>query len=233
MSLLGSYRGGFFSTAAAQGPAAYDPRRQRLYVISQVRTSIEILDLRDPSRPAKVGAIELGPLGLGAQSVAFHNRTLAVAIQGPTKSSPGSVLFFDRDGELLTAPVAGRRAAVDGRLYARRQPSGCRQYRRSQRGLFPGPGGLDQHRLTGRAVRLPVHPRQHHPLRQSQRSPERAHPGRRAYHRAERQRRAGFGAGVDRAVAGRPPRLGDPGAQQRSGADRRREREPASTSCRS
>ena len=105
MSLLGSYRGGFFSTAAAQGPVAYDPRRQRLYAVSQVRTSIEILDLRNPSQPTKVGAIELGLLGLGAQSVAFHNRTLAVAIQGPTKSSPGSVLFFDRGGELLTAPV--------------------------------------------------------------------------------------------------------------------------------
>jgi hypothetical protein len=105
ISLLGSYRGGFFSTVSAQGPVAYDPRRQRLYAISQVRTGIEILDLRDPSRPTKVGSIELGPIGLGAQSVAFHNRTLAVAIQGPTKSSPGSVLFFDRDGDLLTAPV--------------------------------------------------------------------------------------------------------------------------------
>ena len=28
--LLGSYRGGVFSTASAQGPAAYDPRRHRL-----------------------------------------------------------------------------------------------------------------------------------------------------------------------------------------------------------
>jgi 2',3'-cyclic-nucleotide 2'-phosphodiesterase / 3'-nucleotidase / 5'-nucleotidase len=105
ISLLGSYRGGVFSTASAQGPATYDPRRHRLYVISQVRTGIEILDVRNPSQPTKVGSIELGPVGLGAQSVAFHNRTLAVAIQGPTKSSPGSVLFFDRDGELLTAPV--------------------------------------------------------------------------------------------------------------------------------
>jgi hypothetical protein len=105
ISLLGSYRGGFFSTASAQGPAAYDPGRGRLYVVSQIRTSIEILDLRNPSLPTKVGSIELGPVGLGAQSVAFHNRTLALAIQGPTKSSPGSVLFFDREGDLLTAPV--------------------------------------------------------------------------------------------------------------------------------
>ena len=82
ISLLGSYRGGFFSTVSAQGPAAYDPRRQRLYVISQVRTGIEILDLRDPSRPTKVGSIELGPIGLGAQSVAFHDRTLAVPFRG-------------------------------------------------------------------------------------------------------------------------------------------------------
>ena len=63
-------------------------------------------------------------MGLGAQSVAFHNRTLAVAIRGQS-SSPGSVLFFDRDGELLTAPVlVGAQPSMIA--FTGRGPSYCR-----------------------------------------------------------------------------------------------------------
>jgi hypothetical protein len=106
LSLIGRYGGEEFSTRAAEGPPAYDPERKKLYWIRQNLRRIDVVDISDPSRPAKDSTIDLNYAGYGAEGVAYNGEILVVAFAGPTKSSPGSVLLLDRDGDLAGAPIS-------------------------------------------------------------------------------------------------------------------------------
>src|ERR671913_108986 len=54
LRVIGRYDGGVFSTSLANTPPAYDDETKRLFVISNVRQAVEVLDLSDPRTPEKV-----------------------------------------------------------------------------------------------------------------------------------------------------------------------------------
>ncbi len=114
LRLVGRYDGGVYSQVAVQTPPAYDPATSRLFVGSQIRMEIDVLDIRDPARPRRVGSIgpdDLPPgvdpakLGGGISSLAYRDGVLAVATAAQDKGDTGIVLLFDDRGEPIAGPV--------------------------------------------------------------------------------------------------------------------------------
>ena len=114
LRVLGRYDGGVYSGKAVQGPPAYDPETKRLFVASQIRREIDILDLGDPSRPTKVGSIGVAdlPPGIdpaklegGFSSLAYRDGVLAVAFAARDKGDTGVVLLSDGQGHPIAGPV--------------------------------------------------------------------------------------------------------------------------------
>ena len=69
--------------------------------------TVDVLSIRDPSRPEKVGEIDVTPFGAVANSVAVHDGVIAVAVENVTKTDPGKVVFFNRQLRLLGSVQVG------------------------------------------------------------------------------------------------------------------------------
>ncbi|GGC53361.1 choice-of-anchor I family protein [Chelatococcus reniformis] len=114
-SVLGTY-----ATGSGSGSAeviAFEASTDRLFVMNNVTDRVEIVSMADPANPTKVGEIDVAALvagydasedGSGMNSIAIANGILAVAIEAPTKSDPGTVaLFSTADGSLLKTLTVG------------------------------------------------------------------------------------------------------------------------------
>lgn len=87
--------GGFDGAAAGAAEiTAYDAASRRLFVVNGANGSVDVLDLRDPAAPAKVGTIDISALGGAVNSVAVHEGLVALAIESSPKTSPGTVAFY-------------------------------------------------------------------------------------------------------------------------------------------
>jgi len=105
LSALGSYDSGLRGESAAE-IVAHDPREQRLFVINAAASSIDVLDIADPTRPTLVRT--LSEAGGDANSVAVNDGLVAVAFAASPKTDPGQVVFYDaRTLERLTAVTVG------------------------------------------------------------------------------------------------------------------------------
>ena len=86
--------------------SAYDPDTQRLFVVSNDRTSrIDVVDLRDPAHPTLSETIDITPYGGGANSVAVSEDQLAVAVEADPAQQPGVVVFFNTTSLKATRQV--------------------------------------------------------------------------------------------------------------------------------
>ncbi|MBD2230376.1 choice-of-anchor I family protein [Phormidium tenue] len=103
---LGTYETEVFDTSAAE-IVVYDPATRRLFVVNAQVPAVEVLDISDPSNPTKLFDIDPSAYGAGANSVAISNGIVAVAIESTEKTDPGSVVFFDIDGNFLNAVTVG------------------------------------------------------------------------------------------------------------------------------
>jgi hypothetical protein len=103
---IGTVAAGDFDASAAE-IVAHDPKTQRLFVVNAQAAQIDIVDIRNPSVPAIVGTIDVKPYGAVANSVAVRDGIIAVAVENETKTSPGKVVFFDRDLALITHVTVG------------------------------------------------------------------------------------------------------------------------------
>lgn len=105
LSVLGSYDSGLRDESAAE-IVAHDPREQRLFVINAAASSIDVLDIADPTAPALIRT--LSEAGGDANSVAVHDGLVAVAFAAAVKTDPGQVVFYDaRTLERLTSVTVG------------------------------------------------------------------------------------------------------------------------------
>jgi hypothetical protein len=90
--------------------STFDPATERAFVTNAAANTLDVFDLSDPSSPAPLPSIALGGFGGLPNSVDFTPRCgglLAVAIEAPEKTDPGSVEFFDPDGNHLGGIGAG------------------------------------------------------------------------------------------------------------------------------
>jgi hypothetical protein len=94
LQVLGTYQTGVFEKGAAE-IIAYDPLTRRVFVVNAAATSVDVLDVADPTQPTKIATIDAGSLGDSANSVAVKNGLVAVAIQADVKTDPGLVAVYD------------------------------------------------------------------------------------------------------------------------------------------
>lgn len=106
LNLLGTYNTGIFDEGAAE-ISAYDPGSNRLLFTNADENSVVILDLSDPANPTEVTTINMDTYGGGVNSLDVYLGTVAVAVEADPKTDPGSVVFFDVDGNFISSVVAG------------------------------------------------------------------------------------------------------------------------------
>ncbi|MGB3202588.1 MAG: choice-of-anchor I family protein [Nodosilinea sp.] len=103
---LGTYKTGIFDDSAAE-IVAYDPDSQRLFVVNASVPAVDVLSISDPTNPTQLFSIDPSEFGSSANSVAIANGIVAVAIEAEDKTDSGSVVFFDVDGNFLSAVTVG------------------------------------------------------------------------------------------------------------------------------
>lgn len=98
--------GGFDDGAAEI--SAYDSLSERLYTINGSTSSIEIIDLGDPSSPVIIDSIDLSEFGDGFTSVDVSvDGVVAAALEADDPTDPGTIVFMDTDGTVLSNVNAG------------------------------------------------------------------------------------------------------------------------------
>lgn len=85
--------------------ATYEDRRA--YVVNAAANALDVLDLSDPTDPTLIERVELGAYGAAVNSVDAKGDAVVVAMQADPKTDPGSVVFLDRDGKLLSSVRVG------------------------------------------------------------------------------------------------------------------------------
>ncbi len=110
--LLGTYATG--SGTGSAEVVAFEASSDRLFVMNNITDRVEIVNLADPTAPAKIGEIDVAALvsgytsESGMNSIAVANGVLAIAIEAPVKSDPGTVaLFSTATGQLIKTLAVG------------------------------------------------------------------------------------------------------------------------------
>jgi DNA-binding beta-propeller fold protein YncE len=105
LSLLGRYASDVFDDSAAE-IVAYDPSTRRAFVINAAATSVDVLNVADPTAPVLLQTIDASAEGAGANSVAVFGGVAAVAIEAEPKTDPGKVVFYDTTSLLKIGEAA-------------------------------------------------------------------------------------------------------------------------------
>jgi hypothetical protein len=103
---LATYATGVFDEGASE-IVAYDKGSERLFIINADAVRVDVLDISDPANPVELAPIDASPHGGSANSVAAYKGIVAVAIENEVKTDPGSVVFFDADGNFLNQLEVG------------------------------------------------------------------------------------------------------------------------------
>lgn len=103
---IGTYETLVFDEGAAE-IVAYDTDSERLFVSNADYNTIDVLDISDPANPSLIHAIDLDVYGDGINSIAVRDGILAAAVEADPKQDPGSVIFFDMDGNYLAGVTVG------------------------------------------------------------------------------------------------------------------------------
>jgi len=106
LNQIGTFATNIFDEGAAE-IVAHDPTTQRLFVVNGGNSSIDILDISDPATPTLLNSIDLTPFGAGANSVAVNNGIVAAAVENENTQAPGTVVFFDVNGNFLNQVPVG------------------------------------------------------------------------------------------------------------------------------
>jgi DNA-binding beta-propeller fold protein YncE len=103
--------GGYSTNVFAEGGAeitSFDPASARAFVVNAKAGTVDVLNLVDPTKPAKVGEIKASALIAGGEinSVAVANGIVAAAIQAPVKTDPGVLALYRASDLALLSSVA-------------------------------------------------------------------------------------------------------------------------------
>jgi 2',3'-cyclic-nucleotide 2'-phosphodiesterase / 3'-nucleotidase / 5'-nucleotidase len=86
---------GIFDGSAAE-IVSFDPITERLFVTDSAQGTLDIFDLNGGTAPINSIALDGG----GPNSVSVKNGLVAVAVEGAVKTDPGTVQFYDANGNL-------------------------------------------------------------------------------------------------------------------------------------
>jgi len=82
-----------------------DPPSRRMFIAAGNR--VDVVDVADVTSPTLVKSVSMAAYGSDTTSVSVRNGRVAAAIVNATKENPGTVVFLDLDGELITAVSVG------------------------------------------------------------------------------------------------------------------------------
>ena len=110
LTQIGRYESGVYNEDAAEIPT-YDASTERAFVVDANETSVDVLDLSDPSAPTLINSIRItdvwkdpGP----ANSAAARDGVVAVAVAAEPKTQPGRIFFYDTKSlALLNSVIVG------------------------------------------------------------------------------------------------------------------------------
>lgn len=102
-SPVGRYDTGLGSASAEI--VAYED--DRAYVVNATANALDILDVSDPTTPTLIDRVDLDRYGALVNSVDARGEVVVVALQAEPKTDPGTVVFLDRDGVLLSSVRVG------------------------------------------------------------------------------------------------------------------------------
>lgn len=110
LTQIGRYESGVYNEDAAEIPT-YDARTERAFVVDANETSVDVLDISDPSNPTLVDSIRItdvwqnpGP----ANSAAARDGVVAVAVAADPETEPGRIFFYDTKSlDLLNSVTVG------------------------------------------------------------------------------------------------------------------------------
>ena len=85
LRVLGTHESGLFNVGGAEIPT-YDPLTRRAFVVNAGSATVDVLDLRNPATPAKIGSLDIvadpAPRSVGAaNSLDTRFGILAVAVE--------------------------------------------------------------------------------------------------------------------------------------------------------
>lgn len=100
---LSTYATGFFDEGASE-ISAFDPVNKRLFVTNAEDESLDILDIGDPWNPVLLKQLVLPG---GPNSMDVNHGIVAVAIEAEDKVEPGTVKFYDVEGNYLNEVEVG------------------------------------------------------------------------------------------------------------------------------
>jgi 2',3'-cyclic-nucleotide 2'-phosphodiesterase / 3'-nucleotidase / 5'-nucleotidase len=104
---LGSFTTGVFNRGAAE-IVAHDPATQRFFVVNGDTPSVDILDVSNPAKPTLFNRVRIPEqYGNSANSVAVRNGIVAVAVEARNRQQPGSVMFMNANGRILSGVTVG------------------------------------------------------------------------------------------------------------------------------
>lgn len=86
--------------------SAYDSASKRLFMTSAIQKRMDIADISNPSNISLVKSIDMKPYG-GITSIAIKNGIVAIASPDSIEQNPGSVLFFNTNGDFLKKVTVG------------------------------------------------------------------------------------------------------------------------------
>jgi hypothetical protein len=99
---IGTYASGDFDKGGAE-IVAHDPKTHRLFVVNAQAATVDVLSIKKPSRPERIGQIDVTPFGAVANSVAVHESLIAVAVENSIRIfGPGASVAQDIEPECLS-----------------------------------------------------------------------------------------------------------------------------------
>ncbi len=105
LTVLGRYETGVIDEGAAE-IAAYHAGSQSLFVTNGATGNLDILNISDPTAPTLAAQVDLSAYG-AANSVAVWGDVAAVAVDAENAQDPGSILFLDMSGNVLSSVQVG------------------------------------------------------------------------------------------------------------------------------
>ena len=102
----GDYRTGVFDESAAE-IVAYDSESEVLFVVNGDATTLDRIDISDPTAPTALSPISLVAYGGDVTSVDVHDGVVAAAVPADVVTDTGLVVFFDADGTFLSQVTVG------------------------------------------------------------------------------------------------------------------------------
>lgn len=106
LTVLGTYETGLIGDSAAE-IVSYDPATQRVFTVNAADSTVDVIDISDPTAPEAVEIIVITEYGAAANSVDIADGVAAVAIENEDKQADGVVVFFDTDGNFINQVTVG------------------------------------------------------------------------------------------------------------------------------